>query len=232
MPNSSCHFLKHKLVFRQTLYQSWVPSNITPLYFLSSNINYFGKKQPIKVQFFEIFECLGQNLSTFLMLLLNWQVSSFSNFVSFFIVITHNSPVNFKLKHFLLWIKGPNKSPNFETFLCSGEILPNSSCDFPNHKSVFLQISHHSLLSWTITPWYFRVFWWKFAKFLMSFSKPQVNFSFYLGQTLDTLHERYQSKDKFFRLLSPLIKIHQILVIFETTNLFFFKFCITLSIYI
>ena len=51
---------------------------------------YFGQNQPIKVQIFEIFECLGQNL-----LILNWQVNSFPNFASFFICVTHNSPVNF-----------------------------------------------------------------------------------------------------------------------------------------
>ena len=44
------------------LYQSWVPPNIISLYFLSWSIIYFGQKQPIKVQIFEIFECLGQNL--------------------------------------------------------------------------------------------------------------------------------------------------------------------------
>ena len=66
------------------------------------------------------------------------------------------------------------------------------------------------------------------AKFLMSFSKPQVSFSFFLGQTLHTLHKRDQSKCKCFRLLSARIKIHQILVIFETTNQFFFKFGINL----
>ena len=31
--------------------------------FFSSNIIYFGQKQPIKVQIVEIFDCLGQNLS-------------------------------------------------------------------------------------------------------------------------------------------------------------------------
>ena len=30
-----------------------------------------------------------------------------------------------------------------------------SSCHFPNHKSVFLQILHHSSVSWKITPLYF-----------------------------------------------------------------------------
>ena len=142
----------------------------------------------------------------FPMSILNWHVNSSSNFASFFIVMTHNSPENFKLIHFQLWtkrcyespnflnsscqfrtdksisfqilyhsplplthntlvnfklihfllsIKGPNKSPNFETFVCSGEILPNSSCHFPNRKSLFLQMLHHSLPSWNITPLYF-----------------------------------------------------------------------------
>ena len=76
-----------------------------------------------------------------------------------------------------------------------------------------------------------RRFWWKFAKLLMSFSKRQVRFSFFLGQILYTLHKRDQSKCKCFRLLSVPIKIHQILVIFETINWFFFKFCITFQYY-
>ena len=102
------------------------------------------------------FRVLGSKFIKLLMSVSNWQVNSFSNIASFFIVITHNSPVNFKLIDFLLWTEGPNKIPTFETFMCSGEILPNSSCSsFPNHKSVFLQISHHSLVSWNITPPYF-----------------------------------------------------------------------------
>ena len=60
-PNS-CHFWNSKSVLLQIFYQSSVPSNITPLFFLSWSIIYFGQKQPIKVQIFEIFECLGQNL--------------------------------------------------------------------------------------------------------------------------------------------------------------------------
>ena len=60
LPNSSCHFWKHKSVSLQTLYQSWMPSNITPLYFQSSNIIYFGQKQSIKVQIMENFECWSQ----------------------------------------------------------------------------------------------------------------------------------------------------------------------------
>ena len=82
-------------------------------------------------------------------------VNSSSNFASFFIVKTHNSSVNFKFIHFLLCMTGSHQSPNIETFECFGENLPNSSCHFPNHKSVFLQILHHLSVSWKITPLYF-----------------------------------------------------------------------------
>ena len=91
----------------------------------------------------------------FLMSILNWQVSFFSNVASFFIAITHNFPVRFKLIHFLVCIKEPKGSPNFETFVCSGEKLPNFSCYFLNHKSIFLRIFHHTIVSGNITPLYF-----------------------------------------------------------------------------
>ena len=86
--------------------------------------------------------------------ILKRQVSSCWIFVSFFVAMTHNSIVNLKLIHFLLWTKGSYQSSNFDTFECSGENLPNSSCHFPNDKSVFLQILHHSSMSWKITPLY------------------------------------------------------------------------------
>ena len=69
--------------------------------------------------------------------------------------MTHNSTVNLKLIHFLLWAKGSYQSSNFDTFKCSGENLQNSSCHFPSNKSVFLQILHHSSVSWKITSLYF-----------------------------------------------------------------------------
>ena len=148
---------------------------------------------------------LGSKFVKFLMSVLKLQVNSSPGFASFFIVITHNSSVNFKLIHFLLSMKGPNKSPNFGTFICSGRNLRNSSCHFPNNMSVFLRTLHHSSVSWKITHLQF------------------------LGQTLYTLHERDQPKCKFLRLLSAQIKINQVLVILETTNQLFFKFCITLQ---
>ena len=43
----------------------------------------------------------------------------------------------------------------FETFECSGQNSSNSSCHFPNNRLVFLQILHHSSVSWKITPLYF-----------------------------------------------------------------------------
>ena len=91
----------------------------------------------------------------FLMSILNWQVNSSSNFASFFILMLHNSPVNFKLIHFLLWIKGSHQSPNFETVECSAENLPNSSCHLWKHKSIFLQILRKSSVALNITPLYF-----------------------------------------------------------------------------
>ena len=127
---------------------------ITPLYLFSWSI-YFGQNQPIKSANVRDFWVLGKKFVKFLMSISKWQVNYISNFASFFFVITHNSAVNFKLIHFLLRIKGFNDSPNFENFMCSGENLPNSSCHFPNLKSVFLQILHHTLVSWNKTPLYF-----------------------------------------------------------------------------
>ena len=62
--------------------------------------------------------CLSAQVKIYQILtsILNWQVNSSSNFVSFFIVTTQNSPVNFRLIHFLLWIEGSHQSPNFYSF--------------------------------------------------------------------------------------------------------------------
>ena len=97
---------------------------------------------------------LGSNFVKF-MSILKRQVSSSSIFVSFFIVMTHNSSVNFKVIHFLLCAKGSHQSSNFDTFECSGENLPNSSCHFLSNKSVFPQIFHRFSMSWKISPLYF-----------------------------------------------------------------------------
>ena len=79
--------------------------------------------------------------------------------------------------HFLLWTKGSHENTNFDTFKCSSENLLNSSCHFPKHKSVFLQIC-----------------------MILQCHKIQLLCTF-LGETLYTLFKRDQSKCKFFRLL-------------------------------
>ena len=86
------------------------------------------------------------------MSILNWKANSSSNFASFFIVMTHNFPVNFKLIHFQLQTKGCHQSAISETFKCSGENLSNSSCHCWKYKSVFLQILYQSSVSSNITP--------------------------------------------------------------------------------
>ena len=98
--------------------------------------------------------------------------------------------------HFLLWTKGFHENTNFDIFKCSDENLPNSSCPFPNHKSVFLQISHDSYNSSVL-----------------------FSFKHYILCTNGT----NQSKYKFFRLFSARIKIHQVLVIFEKKKQVFIK---------
>ena len=83
------------------------------------------------------------------------QVNSSSNFASSFIVMTNNSPVNFKLIHFLFWIKEFHQSSSFETFMCFGENFQNFACHFWKQKSVFLQnLDQYSVPS-NITPLYF-----------------------------------------------------------------------------
>ena len=93
--------------------------------------------------------------------------------------------------------KGSHKSLNFETFECSGKNVPNSLCHFLNRKSVFLEILHHSSVSWKITALYF------FRSNVISFTQKEP------------------IKVEILRILSAYVKIHQILVIFETTNQFF-----------
>ena len=80
------------------------------------------------------------------MSILKQQVHSSPNFESLFIVMTHNSSVNFKLMYFLLWIKRSHQSLNFETFKCSGKNLPSSSYHHytKNHISQVLEYHEKS----------------------------------------------------------------------------------------
>ena len=60
---------------------------------------------------------------------------------------------------------------------CSGQNLLNSSCQFWNEKSIPLFKFLDKMIQSKSQFWHFQALWWKFAKFLMSFFKPQVSFS-------------------------------------------------------
>ena len=150
---------------------------------------------------------LGSKFVKFLLSVLNWQVNSSSNFASFFNILTQNSPVNVKLIHFLLWIKGSHQSPNFHTFehelwwkfakfLLS---FLKTQVSFPsNVASIFSAIKQNSPI-------------------------------LFLAQTLYTLFKRSPLKCKFLRFSSARVKICQIPhVNFELTSQFLFNFCIIL----
>ena len=139
--NSICQFWNDESIPVQILYPSSVSLKITPLYFLSSNNIYFSQKEHIKMKIFETFKCLRQNSSCQF-----WNDTSIPNsssyFPSFFIFITHNSSMDFKLIFFLLWIKGSHH-PNFETLKCSSENLPYSShVIFQTTSQIFFKFCH------------------------------------------------------------------------------------------
>ena len=121
-----------------------------PIRFLAQTLYTLFKRIPFKCKFLD-FRVFGSKFVKSLMSVLNWQVHSSSNFASFFSVITYTSSVSLWLMYFLLWTKASHENTNSNTFKYSDKNLPNSSCHFPNHKSVFLQILHDSSVSWNIT---------------------------------------------------------------------------------
>ena len=92
--NSLCHLSHHKSFFLQSLHRSSVWWSVTPLYFFSSSIIYFGQKKPIKVQLLRL-SSIGSKLVKLLMSFFKVQVSSYSSFALFFCVMTHNPSVLF-----------------------------------------------------------------------------------------------------------------------------------------
>ena len=84
----------------------------------SPNIKYFGQKEPIKVQILRLWS-VESEFAKFLISFFKAQVSSSSNLVSFFSVMTHNSSVLFWLKYNILSPKVAHQSPNFQTCHCS-----------------------------------------------------------------------------------------------------------------
>ena len=128
--------------------------------------------------------------------------------------------------------------------------LSNSSYQFWNDQSITFQILHHSSLTWHITPlWivssYFFYFGLrdpikvpilklssalvKICHILHFIFQTTKKYSLYfLGQTLNTLRNRGKWKCNFWS-ESGQTKFRQILIIFETKDQFFFKFCINLQ---
>ena len=91
---------------------------------------------------------------------MKWQVNSSSTFSSFSVVMTSNSLVNFKLIHFLLWIKESHQilRPQvlwwkFTNFLMS---FLKAKASFPsNFASIFSAIKHNSLYFFSSSIMYF-----------------------------------------------------------------------------
>ena len=136
LSNSLCQFWNDELIPLHILYPYSISWKITPLCFFSSSNIYFAQKEHIKIKTFETFKCLGQYLAnsscqiwndksiplqTLRHFSLSWQITPLWLLSSYF---------------FQLWIRGSHQNPNFETFKCSGENLPFSSCHFSSHKSV------------------------------------------------------------------------------------------------
>ena len=134
LSNFLCQFWNNNSIPLQILYPSSVSWKITPMYFFSSNNVYFAQKEHIKRKI--SVKVLVLKFIKFLISILKWQANFSSNFASFFIVMTDNFSVNFKLIFFLLWIEVSHQSPNFETFKCFGENLPYS-CHFCKTTSQF-----------------------------------------------------------------------------------------------
>ena len=115
----------------------------------------------------------------------------------------HIIPLNNSSWNITLWAKRAHQSTNFQIFECFNESLPNSSCQFWNHK-VKVYSNFASLFS-VISPLYF------------------------LSQTF-ILWTKTAHQNEIFRLLSGLVKIYQILyVMLVTTSQFLFKLFITLQ---
>ena len=118
---------------------------------------------------------------------------------------------NFKLIQFLLWIEVSHQSPNFVTFECCGENLPNSF--MPNSHVIFQTTSN---------------FFFKLCTFLQCLGRYIL--CTFIAQTLYTLVTRSELLCKLLRFSSARVKIYQIPhVNFETISQFLFTFSIILQ---
>ena len=109
--------------FIQILPHCLVSWKITPLYFCSSNLIYFGQKEPIEVKFSD-FWVVGSKFIKFLISYLKPKASFSLTFASIFSVMRRKSSVFFHLNLYMLWRKASDQSAKFQTFDCLREISP------------------------------------------------------------------------------------------------------------
>ena len=115
----------------------------------------------------------------------------------------HIIPLKFSSRNITLRVKRAHQSTNFQIFECFDESLPNSSCQFWNHKAKVY--SNFASLFSVFSPLYF------------------------LSQNF-ILWTKTAHRNEIFRLLSGLVKLYQIpYVMFGTTSQFLFKLFINLQ---
>ena len=130
MSTSFRQFWNNKSISLQILYPSSVSWKITPLYFFSSNNIYFAQKEPIKMNIFETFECSGENFSNLLSPYWNDKLNPLQ-ILRLSLVSWNIIPLFFFSSSNIYFAKKePIKMTIFETFVCSGQILSNSLCQF------------------------------------------------------------------------------------------------------
>ena len=123
---------------------------IIPSYFFRSNIIYFARKRPIKVQ---IFETLSAWMKIHQILVIFETINGFfSNLVSIFSVMRHNSSILFQLKFYILSIKGAYQNTNFTWAVDSLKFstLMGSFCQ--NHIKFQLK-KYRTVISHDTTEW-------------------------------------------------------------------------------
>ena len=91
-PNSSCDVWNHKVKVYLNFASLFSVMKITPLYFCSWNLVYFGQKESIEKKFSD-FWAVGWKFTKFLLSYLKPQVSFSLKFTSFFSVTRNNSSV-------------------------------------------------------------------------------------------------------------------------------------------
>ena len=116
LPNSSCHFSKHKLVPTPILHRSSMLWYITLLNFSLAQTWYNFDKSSTSKSKFSDFPLLALKLTKFLTSFLEPRVSFSPNFESLVNVMIHTSSVLIHWKLYMFWTQVAHQSVNFQTF--------------------------------------------------------------------------------------------------------------------